>query len=86
MKQQDLINRLRDELTHIVAQTEGNSAMGLTDHNKIAENLVCGIARQSSWQARVNHDGKGSRGFGIMPLMIVAGKLSFPFLRSLINV
>lgn len=46
MKQQDLINRLRDELTHIVAQTEGNSAMGLTDHNKIAENLVCGLIRE----------------------------------------
>jgi hypothetical protein len=45
-----------------------------------------GIARQSSWQARVIHDGKGSRGIGIMPLMIVAGKLSFPFLRSLTNV
>jgi hypothetical protein len=36
------------------------------------------IARQSSWQARVNQDGKGSRGIRIMPLMIVAGKLSFP--------
>jgi hypothetical protein len=33
------------------------------------------IARQSSWQARVNHDGNGSRGIGIMPLMIVACKL-----------
>jgi hypothetical protein len=38
------------------------------------------IARQSSWQARVNQDGKGSRGIRIMPLMIVAGKLSFPTL------
>ena len=46
MKQQDLINRLRDELTHVVAQTEGNSAMGLTDHNKIAENLICGLIRE----------------------------------------
>jgi len=46
LKQQDLINRLRDELTHIVAQTEGNSAMGLTDHNKIAENLLCGLMRE----------------------------------------
>jgi len=46
LKQQDLINRLRDELTHIVAQTEGNSAMGLTDHNKIAKNLVCGLMRE----------------------------------------
>ena len=36
MKQQELLNRLRDELTHVVAQTEGNAAMGLTDHNKIA--------------------------------------------------
>jgi hypothetical protein len=33
------------------------------------------IARQSSWHSRVNQDGKGSRGIGIMPLMIVAGKL-----------
>jgi hypothetical protein len=33
------------------------------------------IARQSSWQVRVIQDGKGSRGIGIMPLMIVAGKL-----------
>jgi hypothetical protein len=33
------------------------------------------VARQSSWQVRVNQDGKGSRGIGIMPLMIVAGKL-----------
>jgi len=32
------------------------------------------IARQSSWQGRVNQDGKGSRGIWIMPLMIVAGK------------
>ena len=32
------------------------------------------IARQSTWQVRVNHDGKGSRGIWIMPLMIVAGK------------
>ncbi len=46
MKQQDLINRLRDELAHIVAQTEGNAAMGLTDHNKIAENLICGLMRE----------------------------------------
>jgi hypothetical protein len=46
MKQQDLINRLRDELTHVVAQTEGNSAMGLTDHHKIAENLICGLMRE----------------------------------------
>ena len=46
MKQQDLINRLRDELAHVVAQTEGNSAMGLTDHHKIAENLVCGLMRE----------------------------------------
>lgn len=46
MKQQDLINRLRDELAHFVAQTEGNSAMGLTDHNKIAENLICGLMRE----------------------------------------
>jgi hypothetical protein len=46
LKQQDLINRLRDELTHVVAQTEGNSAMGLTDHNKIAENLICGLIRE----------------------------------------
>jgi hypothetical protein len=46
LKQQDLINRLRDELTHIVTQTEGNSAMGLTDHNKIAENLICGLMRE----------------------------------------
>jgi hypothetical protein len=42
----DLINRLRDEFTHIVAQTEGNSAMGLTDHNKIAENLICGLMKE----------------------------------------
>src|SRR5207248_5185462 len=27
-------------------QTEGNSAMGLTDHNKIAENLICGVMRE----------------------------------------
>jgi len=33
------------------------------------------IARQSTWQGRVNQDGKGSRGIWIMPLMIVAGKL-----------
>jgi hypothetical protein len=46
LKQQDLINRLRDELAHIVAQTEGNSAMGLTDHNKISENLICGLMRE----------------------------------------
>ncbi len=46
LKQQDLINRLRDELAHIVAQTEGNAAMGLTDHNKIAENLICGLMRE----------------------------------------
>jgi hypothetical protein len=46
LKQQDLINRLRDELTHVVAQTEGSSAMGLTDHNKIAENLICGLMRE----------------------------------------
>lgn len=46
MKQQDLINRLRDELTPVIAQTEGNSAMGLTDHNKIAENLTCGLMRE----------------------------------------
>ncbi len=32
------------------------------------------IARQSTWQVRVKHDGKGSRGIWIMPLMIVAGK------------
>ena len=32
------------------------------------------IARQSTWQGRVKHDGKGSRGVWIMPLMIVAGK------------
>jgi hypothetical protein len=32
------------------------------------------IARHSTWQWRVNHDGKGSRGIKIMPLMIVAGK------------
>jgi hypothetical protein len=32
------------------------------------------IARQSTWQERVNQDGKGSRGIRIMPLMIVAGK------------
>jgi len=32
------------------------------------------IARQSTWQGRVNQDGKGSRGIWIMPLMIVAGK------------
>jgi hypothetical protein len=44
-----------------------------------------GIARQSSWQSRVNHVDKGSRGIGIMRLMIVAGKFSFPFLRSLTN-
>jgi hypothetical protein len=35
----------------------------------------CAIARQSTWQGRVNQDGKGSRGIWIMPLMIVAGKL-----------
>jgi len=35
---------------------------------------ICDIARQSTWQVRVNHDGKGSRGIRIMPLMIVAGK------------
>jgi hypothetical protein len=46
LKQQDLINRPRDELAHIVAQTDGNSAMGLTDHNKIAENLICGLMRE----------------------------------------
>jgi hypothetical protein len=46
LKQQDLINRLRDELTHVVAQTDGNSAMGLTDHNKISENLICGLMRE----------------------------------------
>jgi hypothetical protein len=32
------------------------------------------IARQSTWQGRVNQDGKGSRGIQIMPLMFVAGK------------
>jgi hypothetical protein len=32
------------------------------------------IGRQSTWQGRVNQDGKGSRGIWIMPLMIVAGK------------
>jgi hypothetical protein len=32
------------------------------------------IARHSTWQWRVNHDGRGSRGIKIMPLMIVAGK------------
>jgi hypothetical protein len=37
--------------------------------------IVCSaIARQSTWQVRVNQDGKGSRGIWIMPLMIVAGK------------
>jgi hypothetical protein len=46
LKQQELINRLRDELTHVVAQTEGNAVMGLTDHNKIAENLICGLTRE----------------------------------------
>ncbi len=46
LKQQDLINRLRDELAHIVAQTDGNAAMGLTDHNRIAEDLVCGLMRE----------------------------------------
>lgn len=46
MKQQDLINRLRDEISHIVAQTDGNTAMGLTDHNKIAEDLICGLMRE----------------------------------------
>jgi len=46
LKQQDLINRLRDELTHVVAQTKGDSVMGLTDHNKIAENLICGLMRE----------------------------------------
>jgi hypothetical protein len=46
LKQQDLVKRLRDELAHIVAQTEGNAAMGLTDHNKIAENLICGLMRE----------------------------------------
>jgi hypothetical protein len=46
LKQQELIDRLRDELTHVVAQTEGNAAMGLTDHNKIAENLICGLMRE----------------------------------------
>lgn len=46
MKQQDLINRLRDELAQIVTQTEGNAAMNLTDHNKIAESLICGLMRE----------------------------------------
>lgn len=46
MKQQDLINRIRDELAHIVAQTDANAAMGLTDHNKIAEDLICGLMRE----------------------------------------
>jgi hypothetical protein len=35
------------------------------------------IARQTTWQWRVNQVGKGSRGIWIMPLMIVAGKRYF---------
>ena len=46
VKQQDLINRLRDELATIVLQVEGGTAAGLTDQNKIAENLVCGLMRE----------------------------------------
>ena len=33
------------------------------------------IARQSTWQGRVNHDGRGSRGSRSMLQLIVAGKL-----------
>lgn len=46
MKQQELINRLRDELAKIVVQIEGGTAAGLTDQNKIAENLICGLLRE----------------------------------------
>ena len=46
VKQQDLINRLRDDLATIVLQIEGGTAAGLTDQNKIAENLVCGLMRE----------------------------------------
>lgn len=46
LKQQELIARLRDELAQIVTQTEGNTAMSLTDHNKIAEDLICGLMRE----------------------------------------
>lgn len=46
MKQQDLINRLRDELAHVVVQIEGGTAAGLTDQNRIAENLICGLLRE----------------------------------------
>jgi hypothetical protein len=41
----------------------------------VADSSLHRIARQSTWQGRVNQDGKGSRGIWIMPLMIVAGKL-----------
>jgi hypothetical protein len=43
-------------------------------HKHAAGGVARIIARQSTWQVRVNHDGKGSRGIRIMPLMIVAGK------------
>jgi integrase len=59
---------------HALRATAATNAL---DHDadiaKVQEWLS--IARQSSWHLRVNQDGKGSRGIGIMPLMIVAGKL-----------
>ena len=46
----------------------------LGNEGLLTQKFRLSIARQSTWQGRVKHDGKGSRGVWIMPLMIVAGK------------
>jgi len=44
-------------------------------HDALAWEVHLSIARQSTWQGRVNHDGRGSRGSRSMLQLIVAGKL-----------
>src|ERR1019366_4808387 len=60
------------------------AAAGLVGVSCIANGIDAGsqpndlrprIARQSTWQGRVNHDGRGSRGSRSMLQLIVAGKL-----------
>jgi hypothetical protein len=94
MKQQDLINRLRDELTHIVAQTEGNSAMGLTDHNKIAEDLICGLMheilgfrglRNLNATERANYPAIDLADFGARIAVQVTATAAIPKIKGTLN-
>lgn len=46
MNHQDVVNKLRTELSGLVTQMEGNSAMGLTDLPVLAEGVVLGLFRE----------------------------------------